>query len=177
VRQAFTGVYIIDLAGELTSSVDAALLNAYYQVSSEGARVVILNFSQLAFKNSSGTKLLLTLLTRGKAARQRLFGVGLSVEYQYIFQVTQLDREIFSNTTASAPIPKSLSAPNEACAARSACPSRTGSSSPAKRLPNTSRLRSTVPSSPECEPPTKSCSPTPRKTDRYPSSGVGFHCL
>ena len=94
VRQAFTDVYIIDLAGELTSSVDAALLNAYYQVTSEGARVVILNFSHLAYKNSSGAKLLLTLLTRGKAARQRLFGVGLSVEYQNIFQVTQLDREI-----------------------------------------------------------------------------------
>src|SRR6478609_10083219 len=90
VRQAFQDVYIIDLAGDLTSSADAALLNAYYQVSSEGARVVILNFSHLAYKNSSGAKLLLTLLTRSKAARQRLFGVGLSVEYQYIFQVTQL---------------------------------------------------------------------------------------
>ena len=34
----------------------------------------------------------------------------------------------------------------------------------AKRPPNTSRPQSTAPSSPECEPPTKSCSPTPRKT-------------
>ncbi len=94
VRQAFTDVYIIDLAGELTSSVDAALLNAYYQVSGEGARVVILNFSHLAYKNSSGTKLLLILLTRGKAAGQHLFAVGLSEQYRNIFQVTQLDREI-----------------------------------------------------------------------------------
>jgi hypothetical protein len=29
VRQAFTDAYIIDLAGELTSSVEATLLNAY----------------------------------------------------------------------------------------------------------------------------------------------------
>jgi anti-anti-sigma factor len=94
VRQALTDVYIIDLAGELTSSVDAALLKAYYQVSSDGARVVILNFSHLAYKNSSGTKLLLILLTRGKAAGQRLFAVGMSAEYRNIFQVTQLDREI-----------------------------------------------------------------------------------
>ena len=56
--------------------------------------MVILNFSHLAYKNSSGSKVLLTLLTRGKAAGQRLFGVGLSVEYRNIFQVTQLDREI-----------------------------------------------------------------------------------
>jgi ABC-type transporter Mla MlaB component len=68
VRQAFAQVYIIDLAGELTSSVEAALLDAYQKASIDGARVVILNFSQLAYKNSSGIKLLVTLLMRGGAA-------------------------------------------------------------------------------------------------------------
>jgi anti-anti-sigma factor len=94
VRKAFTHVYIIDLAGELTSSVEAALLNAYQQVSSDGARVVILNFSQLAYKNSSGIKLLVKLLTRSNAVRQRLFAAELNVEYRNIFQVTQLDQGI-----------------------------------------------------------------------------------
>src|SRR5260221_7710715 len=93
VRQAFAHVYFIDLAGELTSSVDAALLNAYQQASGD-ARVVILNFSHLAYKNSSGIKLLVKLLTRGNAAGQRLFAVGLNAEYQNIFRVTQLDRGI-----------------------------------------------------------------------------------
>ncbi len=94
VRQAFKDVYIIDLAGDLTSSADAALLNAYDQVTGQGARVVVLNFSHLTYKNSSGTKLLLILLTRGKATGQRVFAVGLSAQYRNIFQVTQLDREI-----------------------------------------------------------------------------------
>jgi anti-anti-sigma factor len=94
VRKAFTHVYIIDLAGELTSSVEAALLNAYQQASSAGARVVILNFSQLAYKNSSGIKLLVKLLTRSNAVRQRLFAAELNVEYRNIFQVTQLDQGI-----------------------------------------------------------------------------------
>jgi anti-anti-sigma factor len=94
VRQAFTQVYVIDLAGELTSSVEPALLNAYKQASSDGARVVILNFSQLAYKNSSGIKLLVTLLTRSKAAGQRLYAAELSVEYRNIFQVTGLDEGI-----------------------------------------------------------------------------------
>jgi anti-anti-sigma factor len=93
VRQAFAHVYIVDLAGELTSSVDAALLKAYQQASSD-ARVVILNFSHLAYKNSSGIKLLVKLLTRGNAAGQRLFAVGLNAEYRNIFRVTQLDRGI-----------------------------------------------------------------------------------
>jgi anti-anti-sigma factor len=94
VRQAFTGVYIIDLAGELTSSVDAALLTAHEQASSAGARLVILNFSHLAYKNSSGIKSLVKLLTRSKAVGQRLFAVGLNTEYRNIFRVTQLDQGI-----------------------------------------------------------------------------------
>jgi anti-sigma B factor antagonist len=94
VRQAFTDAYIIDLAGELTSSVEATLLNAYQQASNDGARVVILNFSRLAYKNSSGIKLLVTLLARSNVAGQRLFAAELNVDYQNIFQVTQLDQGI-----------------------------------------------------------------------------------
>src|ERR1700739_1450699 len=94
VRQAFTQVYVIDLAGELTSSVEPVLLNAYEQASSDGARVVILNFSQLAYKNSSGTKLLVRLLTRSKAAGQRIYAVELSEQYRNIFLGTGLDEGI-----------------------------------------------------------------------------------
>jgi anti-anti-sigma factor len=94
VRHAFTNVYIIDLAGKLTSSVDAALLTAYQQASSAGAHVVILNFNHLAYKKSSGIKLLVKLLTRSNAAGQRLLAVGLSAEYRHIFQVTELNRGI-----------------------------------------------------------------------------------
>ena len=94
VRQAFTHVYVIDLAGELTSSVEATLLRAYEQASSDGARVVILNFSRLAYKNSSGIKSLVTLLTRSNAAGQRLFAAELNVDHRNIFQVAQLDQGI-----------------------------------------------------------------------------------
>jgi len=93
-REAFAQAYIIDLAGELTSSVEPALLSAYEQANSNGARVVILNFKQLAYKNSSGITLLVALLARCNSAGQRLFGVELSVEYQNIFRVTQLDQGI-----------------------------------------------------------------------------------
>ena len=94
VRQAFPQVYVVDLAGELTSSSDVQLLNAYQQVSKDGARVVILNFSHLAYKNSSGVNLLVTLLTRAKAAGQRLFAAEMNIDYRNIFQVTQLDEGI-----------------------------------------------------------------------------------
>jgi anti-anti-sigma factor len=77
-REAFAQAYIIDLAGELTSSVEPALLSAYQQANSNGSRVVILNFKQLAYKNSSGITLLVALLARCNSAGQRLFAVELS---------------------------------------------------------------------------------------------------
>jgi len=94
VRQAFAQVFVIDLAGELTSSTDVGLLNAYEQVSKDDARVVILNFSHLAYKNSSGVSALVALLTRAKAAGQRLFAAEMNADYRNIFQVTQLDQGI-----------------------------------------------------------------------------------
>src|SRR5215469_911230 len=93
-RQALPQVFIIHLAGELKSSVEPGLLNAYQEASSKGARVVILNFRQLAYKNSSGIKLLVTLLARANATGQRVFAAEMGEEYKSIFQVTQLDQGI-----------------------------------------------------------------------------------
>ncbi|MBV8586474.1 MAG: STAS domain-containing protein [Verrucomicrobia bacterium] len=94
VREAFNHVYVIDLAGELTSSTDTALLNAYQQLSNDGARVLILNFSRLEYKNTSGINLLVMLLTRAQAAGQHLFAAQMSEDYRNILQVTQLDQGI-----------------------------------------------------------------------------------
>jgi anti-anti-sigma factor len=94
VRKAFAYVYIIDLAGELTSSVQDGLVKASEQASSDGARVLVLNFSHLVYKNSSGIKSVVALLARCKAARQHLFAVGLNVAYQKIFEVAQLNQGI-----------------------------------------------------------------------------------
>src|SRR6516225_2558242 len=94
VRQAFAHVFIIDLAGELTSSAQDALLHASEKAGNDGARVLILNFGQLAYKNPSGMKSLVTLLARCNAAGQRLFAVGLDKESRNIFEVTQLNEGI-----------------------------------------------------------------------------------
>ena len=93
-RQVFADPYFIDLADELTSSAEAALLNAYKQASSNGARLVILNFRQLEYKNSSGITLLVALLARCNSAVQHLSAVELSAEYRKIFHVTQLEQGI-----------------------------------------------------------------------------------
>jgi anti-anti-sigma factor len=129
VREAFTHVFIFDLAGELTSSAQDQLLNASEKAGSDGARVLILNFSHLAYKNSSGIKSLVALLARCNAAGQRLFAVGLNRESQNIFEVTQLNegitvysseadalqaaRELLDNPGAPLPVPPSRVAPDQ----------------------------------------------------------------
>jgi anti-anti-sigma regulatory factor len=82
---AATASMLIDLAGELTSSAETALLNAYQQASSNGARLVILNFRQSEYKNGSATTLLVELLARCNSAAQHLSAVELSAEYRNNF--------------------------------------------------------------------------------------------
>jgi anti-anti-sigma factor len=94
LRETFPSVYIIDLAGELTSAAEGAVMSAYEQASGKYARVLILNFSQLTYKNSSGAKLLVSLLARGNAAGQRILATGLTEGYRNIFRVTRIDQGI-----------------------------------------------------------------------------------
>jgi anti-anti-sigma factor len=94
LRYAFASVYVIDLAGELTSSVGTALMDVYEEASKKGARVLIIDFSRLAYKDSSGVKALVALLARANATGQRVFATGLTEEYRNVFQVTQIDQGI-----------------------------------------------------------------------------------
>lgn len=93
-RQAFLYVHVIDLAGELASSAEAALFQTYQRATSDGAKVIILNFRHLVYKNSTGIKLLVMLLARCNAAGQRLLAAEMSDGFQEIFQVAQLDQKI-----------------------------------------------------------------------------------
>jgi anti-anti-sigma regulatory factor len=67
---------------------------AYEEASNGGARVLILKFSRLEYKNSSGIKLLVALVTRARLAERRVFAVEMNPEYRRIFQVAQLDEAI-----------------------------------------------------------------------------------
>lgn len=60
----------------------------------QGARTIILNFTDLAYMNSSGIGLLVTLLIRAKRANQRLLACGLSEHYRQIFELTRLNDAI-----------------------------------------------------------------------------------
>lgn len=94
VRKADTGTSIIDIKGDLTSGCEEVLMNAYSEAAEGNARSVLLNFSGLAYMNSGGIGLLVTLLVRANRQRQQLLAFGLNDHYRQIFELTRLDEAI-----------------------------------------------------------------------------------
>jgi len=90
VRPANAKVSFIDIEGDLSASAESVLMDAYTQASAATTRVIILNFSGLAYMNSSGIGLLVTLLIRINRQKQRLFCYGLTEHYRHIFALTRL---------------------------------------------------------------------------------------
>jgi anti-sigma B factor antagonist len=94
VRKVNGGASIVDIQGDVSGQAENKLMDAYTQASSGGARILILNFSELAYMNSSGIGLLVTLLIRAKRQGQQLLAYGLSDHYLQIFELTRLDEAI-----------------------------------------------------------------------------------
>jgi anti-sigma B factor antagonist len=93
-RRTGAGAGVLDIRGDITSGSEAALMRAYDEATSQGAQVVVLNFSGLEYMNSGGIGLLVTLLIRANRAKQRLLACGLSEHYSQIFELTRLNDAI-----------------------------------------------------------------------------------
>ena len=94
VRKVNDRIAIIDIKGEINAYAESVLMDAYNQASSIGTQVIILDFTELKYMNSSGIGLLVTLLIRVRRQNQRLMAFGLSEHYQQIFQLTRLNEAI-----------------------------------------------------------------------------------
>ena len=85
---------ILRIEGDVTSTSESDLMAAYGLAAANGATVVILDFSKLAYMNSGGIGLLVTLLVRAQRGGCRLVAAGLSEHYRQIFALTRLDEAI-----------------------------------------------------------------------------------
>jgi anti-sigma B factor antagonist len=89
-RQVSAAVSIIDIQGEVSAAAESALMDAYAQASTASTHVIILNFTEVVYMNSSGIGLLVTLLIRINRQKQHLLCYGLSEHYQHVFALTRL---------------------------------------------------------------------------------------
>ena len=95
---------VIRIEGDITSSSEPALMDAYGHASGAGARAIILDFGGLEYMNSGGIGLLVTLLVRVQRQGQRLLAVGLNEHYRQILALTRLDEAIGIHDTEAAAI-------------------------------------------------------------------------
>jgi anti-sigma B factor antagonist len=94
VRHPVEGVAVVDIVGDITAASEPALMSAYERADTASTRAVVLNFSGLAYMNSGGIGMLVTLLVRANRQRQRLRAYGLNDHYRQIFELTRLDEAI-----------------------------------------------------------------------------------
>jgi anti-anti-sigma factor len=84
------GVAVIDMTGDLNSSAEAALDEAYADATSGDAAVVALNFEGTYYINSTGIALIVGLLAQSRKRGIEVKAFGLSDHYREIFEITRL---------------------------------------------------------------------------------------
>jgi anti-anti-sigma factor len=94
---------VIDLHGEINAQADETLDRAYAEADSRQPEVIVLNFSDVAYINSTGIALIVGLLAQSRKTRRRLVVYGLSDHYLQIFQITRLSdfMDIFEDETSA----------------------------------------------------------------------------
>ncbi|NWG21258.1 MAG: STAS domain-containing protein [Chloroflexi bacterium] len=88
------GVAVIDLVGDVTTFAEEKITSAYSEVSSRGARNILLNFRQNDYINSAGIAILIGVVTEVNRNNQRLAVSGLSQHFQKIFRMVGLAQYI-----------------------------------------------------------------------------------
>ena len=70
------GAAAIAISGDVTAACEDDLMAAHERASDGGAKLVVLDFSQMEYMNSGGIGMLVTLLVRGQRRQQRIAAVG-----------------------------------------------------------------------------------------------------
>ena len=81
-------VAVLDLHGEISAAAEAGLLAAYDEVSGDG--VVVLDFADVAYINSTGIALIVGILAAARRSGQEVRARGLAAHYREIFRITRL---------------------------------------------------------------------------------------
>ncbi|NJN68538.1 MAG: STAS domain-containing protein [Chloroflexaceae bacterium] len=84
------GVAIVDLMGDVTTFAEEKINQAYREVTTQGARQVLLNFRQNDSINSAGIAILIGIVTEVNRNQQKLAFSGLSQHFQKIFRMVGL---------------------------------------------------------------------------------------
>ncbi len=94
VKRHTEKIAVIHIRGDVTAACEQVLSQAWDEASLAPTRVVIIDFTDLSYMNSSGIGMLVTVLVRANRAKQKLLAFGLTDHYRQIFTLTRLDEAI-----------------------------------------------------------------------------------
>ena len=80
----------IDLKGEINSLGEPAIEAAYVKAVQQNPAVILLNFREVDYINSTGIALIVSLMARARKVGRRLVASNLSEHYVEIFKITRL---------------------------------------------------------------------------------------
>ena len=92
--QVNDSIGMIRVRGEITSMTEEKILQAYGMATQSPISVIVWDFSELEYINSSGIGLLLTLLVRARRQGIHTCAFGLHDHYRHIFALSRLDEVI-----------------------------------------------------------------------------------
>jgi anti-sigma B factor antagonist len=95
---------VISLTGEVDGAAAAVIDTAYDEAAATGRSAVLLDFSAVAYINSTGIALIVSVLARARAEGRRVVASGLSDHYRHIFEITRLSDfiQIFASVDSAA---------------------------------------------------------------------------
>lgn len=84
------GAAIIDLVGDLTGRSAEALAGTHRAAVADGPTVLVLNFTDTDYINSSGIAALVSILAEAREVGRRVCAVALTEHYRHVFDLTRL---------------------------------------------------------------------------------------
>ena len=84
------GAAVLDMRGEINGFAQETLNAAYAEAEAKDPEVILLNFADVDYINSTGIALIVGLLAKARASRRRLLACNLSDHYVEIFNITRL---------------------------------------------------------------------------------------
>jgi anti-anti-sigma factor len=90
-------VFIIHIKGDVTATTGESIEEAYNEVSSKGAKKILLHFDSECYINSGGIAILIGIAAESREDEQEVRMTGLSEHFEKIFNMVGLTKyaEVF----------------------------------------------------------------------------------
>ena len=94
---------VVRLTGQIDRDAASSLGTAYDTASSTDPQVVVLDFTDVDYINSTGIALVVGLLARARAEKRAVHAAGLTDHYRHVFEITRLSDfiQVFTDVDAA----------------------------------------------------------------------------